>query len=108
MAVPSPFSKDRPHPSCNYFVIFCNFIVIVLCRLDNCVFKQISPPPFVNSVHKNNLYRNLGTGYEKTVYQDSIPLEMRYFLTMRATLKVMASSNSRKSKPVSFLIFSRR
>ena len=40
--------------------------------------------------------------------QDSIPREMRYFLTISATLKVMASSNSRRSSPVSFLIFSRR
>ena len=40
--------------------------------------------------------------------QESMPRLVRYFLTMRATLKVMASSNSRKSSPVSFLIFSRR
>ena len=33
---------------------------------------------------------------------------VRYFLTIKATLKVMASSNSRRSRPVSFLIFSRR
>ena len=37
-----------------------------------------------------------------------MPLEIRYFLTISATLKVMASSNSRRSSPVSFLIFSRR
>ena len=40
--------------------------------------------------------------------QDSIPREMRYFLTISATLKVMASSNSRRSSPVNFLIFSSR
>ena len=40
--------------------------------------------------------------------QESIPREVRYFLTIRATLNVMASSNSRRSSPVSFLIFSRR
>ena len=34
--------------------------------------------------------------------------ETRYFLTISATLKMMASSNSRRSRPVSFLIFSRR
>ena len=34
--------------------------------------------------------------------------ETRYFLTMRATLKMIASSNSRRSRPVSFLIFSSR
>ena len=33
---------------------------------------------------------------------------VRYFFTIRATLKVIASSNSRRSRPVSFLIFSRR
>lgn len=38
----------------------------------------------------------------------SIPRLVRYFLTIRANLKVMASSNSRRSSPVSFLIFSRR
>ena len=38
----------------------------------------------------------------------SIPRLVRYFLTISATLKVMASSNSRRSRPVSFLIFSRR
>ena len=32
----------------------------------------------------------------------------RYFLTIKATLKTIASSNSRRSRPVSFLIFSRR
>ena len=40
--------------------------------------------------------------------QDSMPRETRYFLTIRATLKVMASSNSRRSRPVIFLIYSRR
>ena len=40
--------------------------------------------------------------------QESMPRLVRYFLTMRATLKVMASSNSRRSRPVSFLIFSSR
>ena len=35
-------------------------------------------------------------------------LAMRYFLTINATLKTMASSNSRRSSPVSLLIFSRR
>src|SRR5699024_11894270 len=43
---------------------------------------------------------------------DALPiftgLEDRYFLTIRATLKTMASSNSRRSRPVIFLIFSRR
>ena len=34
--------------------------------------------------------------------------ELRYFLTISATLKMMAWSNSRRSNPVSFLIFSRR
>ena len=38
----------------------------------------------------------------------SMPRLVRYFLTIRATLKVMASSNSRRSRPVSFLIFSSR
>ena len=38
----------------------------------------------------------------------SIPRLVRYFFTISATLKVMASSNSRRSNPVSFLIFSRR
>ena len=38
----------------------------------------------------------------------SMPRLVRYFLTISATLKVMASSNSRRSRPVSFLIFSRR
>ena len=38
----------------------------------------------------------------------SMPRLVRYFFTIKATLKVMASSNSRRSKPVSFLIFSRR
>ena len=38
----------------------------------------------------------------------SMPRLVRYFLTIKATLKVMASSNSRRSRPVSFLIFSRR
>ena len=37
-----------------------------------------------------------------------MPLDTRYFLTISATLKVMASSNSRRSNPVSFLIFSSR
>ena len=32
--------------------------------------------------------------------------ESRYFLTISATLKVTAWSNSRRSRPVSFLIFS--
>ena len=32
----------------------------------------------------------------------------RYFFTISATLKTIASSNSRRSRPVSFLIFSRR
>ncbi len=32
----------------------------------------------------------------------------RYFLTISATLKTMASSNSRRSSPVNFLIFSKR
>ena len=41
-------------------------------------------------------------------YYASMPRLVRYFLTMRATLKVMASSNSRRSRPVSFLIFSSR
>ena len=41
-------------------------------------------------------------------FQFSMPRETRYFLTISATLKVMASSNSRRSSPVSFLIFSRR
>ena len=35
-------------------------------------------------------------------------LESRYLLTISATLNTMASSNSRRSKPVSFLIFSSR
>ena len=39
---------------------------------------------------------------------ESMPRLMRYFLTIRANLKVMASSNSRRSRPVSFLIFSSR
>ena len=37
-----------------------------------------------------------------------MPRLVRYFLTISATLKVMASSNSRRSRPVSFLIFSSR
>ena len=40
--------------------------------------------------------------------QESMPRLVRYFLTIRATLNVMASSNSRRSSPVSFLIFSSR
>lgn len=40
--------------------------------------------------------------------QESMPRLVRYFLTIRATLNVMASSNSRRSRPVSFLIFSSR
>ena len=35
-------------------------------------------------------------------------LEDRYLRTIRATLKMMAWSNWRRSSPVSFLIFSRR
>jgi len=44
----------------------------------------------------------------RIVIYASMPREARYFLTISATLKVIASSNSRKSRPVSFLIFSRR
>ena len=40
--------------------------------------------------------------------QASMPRLVRYFFTISATLKVMASSNSRRSRPVSFLIFSSR
>ena len=39
------------------------------------------------------------------VFYASIPRLVRYFFTIRATLKVMASSNSRRSSPVCFLIF---
>src|SRR5699024_2814577 len=42
------------------------------------------------------------------VFQYLAGLLDRYFLTIRATLKTMASSNSRRSRPVSFLIFSSR
>ena len=40
--------------------------------------------------------------------QNLFGLESRYFFTMSATLKVMACSNSRRSRPVSLRIFSRR
>ena len=42
------------------------------------------------------------------VINQRFSLEERYFLTIRATLKMMAWSNSRRSRPVSFLIFSSR
>ena len=42
------------------------------------------------------------------VHQYLAGLLDRYFLTIKATLKTIASSNSRRSRPVSFLIFSRR
>ena len=42
------------------------------------------------------------------VFYASLPRLVRYFFTIRATLKVMASSISRRSRPVSFLIFSSR
>ena len=35
-------------------------------------------------------------------------VESRYLFTISATLNTIASSNSRRSRPVSFLIFSRR
>ena len=60
-------------------------------------FAQKNAPPMLD----------MGGAYHRQI-QDSMPREMRYFLTMRATLKVMASSNSRRSRPVSFLIYSRR
>ena len=41
-------------------------------------------------------------------FHASMPRLVRYFFTISATLKVMASSNSRRSSPVSFLIFSSR
>ena len=41
-------------------------------------------------------------------YQYLAGLLDRYFFTISATLKTIASSNSRRSRPVSFLIFSRR
>ncbi len=42
------------------------------------------------------------------IFHASMPRLVRYFFTISATLKVMASSNSRRSSPVSFLIFSSR
>ena len=42
------------------------------------------------------------------LYSQRISRLDRYFLTISATLKMMAWSNSRRSRPVSFLIFSRR
>ena len=46
---------------------------------------------------------------KQDVYKrQSMPRLVRYFFTISATLKVMASSNSRRSRPVSFLIFSSR
>ena len=42
------------------------------------------------------------------IYQNLMGLELRYFLTMRATLKVIACSNSRRSSPVILRILSRR
>ena len=39
-------------------------------------------------------------------YQYFMGFDTRYFLTMSATLNTIASSNSRRSRPVSFLIFS--
>ncbi len=42
------------------------------------------------------------------LYQNLMGLELRYFLTMIATLKVIACSNSRKSRPVILRILSKR
>ena len=46
--------------------------------------------------------------YHKRTDQNLTGFAVRYFLTMSATFRVMALSNSRRSSPVSFLIFSRR
>ena len=46
--------------------------------------------------------------YRGVIYQNLMGLELRYFLTMSATLNVMACSNSRKSSPVILRILSRR
>ena len=46
------------------------------------------------------------SGY--SIYTTRLSRELRYFLTISATLNTMAWSNSRRSSPVSFLIFSSR
>lgn len=52
---------------------------------------------------------NRGTKQNRSQkYQNFTGLADRYFLTISAILKMIAWSNSRKSRPVSFLIFSRR
>ncbi len=53
-------------------------------------------------------FEKAGETFNKAKPYASMPRLVRYFLTINATLKVMASSNSRRSKPVSFLIFSNR
>ena len=46
--------------------------------------------------------------HREVIYQNLMGLELRYFLTMSATLKVIACSNSRRSSPVILRILSRR
>ncbi len=80
---------------------FCNFIVTYSPGNGKGVFKIFSGTKN-SAAHKGGAVSALSVPY------DSIPREIRYFFTIRATLKVMASSNSRRSRPVSFLIFSSR
>ena len=48
---------------------------------------------------QNDFVLNIGDG---DVVLVRMPREVRYFLTISATLKVMASSNSRRSRPVCY------
>ena len=63
--------------------------------------------PYAGGVKTGRHRRGCLPGGRLILYA-SIPRLVRYFFTIRATLKVIASSNSRRSRPVSFLIFSRR
>ena len=53
-------------------------------------------------------FGDAGMSADQARDQYLIGFASRYFLTISATLNTMASSNSRRSSPVIFLIFSRR
>ena len=50
----------------------------------------------------------LAHSHNPKAYQNLTGFEVRYFLTIKATLNVIACSNSRRSRPVILRIFSRR
>ena len=92
-----PASENLPKFFCGKF--FHTFMPII--TMDKYVCRCVSP------AQKNSMDLTVH-GISYFFVQDSMPRLVRYFLTISATLKVMASSNSRRSSPVSFLIFSRR